>query len=245
MSENEKENLHVGHRQRLISKFLASPENLPDHELLEILLFYAIPRRDTNALAHKILRVFGNLTAVFNASEQELQSVEGVGKSAAAIIVLFGKMFSRVYTVKDELDNISKFTFQTNKFGLIRYFREVSGEKFILLLLDKNFRRITHITFSESNAYTVNVNAPELAKAFAAHSPTYVVLAHNHPSGDLTPSKNDDLATAKINAICSLHGVTLLDHIICTRDDAFSYHYSARLDDIKKNYDITKFFGAV
>ena len=88
-------NLHAGHRKRLTEKFLINASALSDHELIEILLFYSIPRRDTNPLAHQLLRVFGGIDGLLNASAQEISSISGIGERSATNILLVGEILRR------------------------------------------------------------------------------------------------------------------------------------------------------
>ena len=104
-----KDNVHSGHRERIIGKFLDNPNAFLDHELLEILLFYALPRKDTNALAHRIIRRFGSLDKVFNSSKDELKSVEGVGDKIANLIILVGQVHKNLQNSKDVKKRLDTF----------------------------------------------------------------------------------------------------------------------------------------
>lgn len=226
----------------MLKKFTLGASAMPDHEILEMVLFYAIPRTDTNPIAHRLLRVFGSLKKVFSASAEELTAVEGVGERTACFLSLFGQVAKRAFSQKDELSQIKTFVFNKNKNDLIAFFKGLKEEKFIILMLDGKYKLLAHAEFNDENRSKVSAEIPEIALAFALNKPKFAIIAHNHPSGNFNPSKEDDFATAKINAICSLHGVTLIDHIICTNSDAFSYHFSGALETIKRNYDINKFF---
>ena len=237
-----KENLHGGHRERMMQKFKQSADAMPEHEILEMILFYAIPRVDTNPIAHRLLRVFGSLSKVFSASAEELTAVDGVGERTACFLSLFGQVAKRAFSAPDALSEIKRFSFNKNKADLIEFFKGLTEEKFIILMLDKKYNFLSHTEFNDQHRDKVTAEIPEIALAFALHKPTFAIIAHNHPSGNFMPSKEDDLATAKINAICALHRVTLIDHIICSDRDAYSYHYAGALEEIKTNYDINKFF---
>lgn len=238
-----KENLHGGHRDRMIEKFYSAPNVMPDHEILEMILFYAIPRVDTNPIAHRLLKTFGSLKGVFKATPEELTSVDGIGIKAASFLLLFGQVVERTKNQTDPLAEINQFSYQSSKDNLIAYFRRFREEQFVALLLDKHYKLISYVQFCDHAKTNVTAEIPELTLALALHKPHYVVIAHNHPSGKVLPSRDDDAATAKINAICSIAGITLLDHVICTTNDAHSYHYDGTLDKLKKQYDITKFFN--
>ena len=238
-----KENLHSGHRDRMTEKFMMNPSYMHEHEILEMLLYYAIPRVDTNPIAHRLLRMFGSLNGVFKATPEKLSAVEGVGDKTACFISLIGEISKRTCVHEDALSNIDTFAFHKNKDDLIAYFKNFKEERFIILMFNDKLKLLSHAQFSDDNVSSVSADIPEIAFAFAIHKPKYAIIAHNHPSGNAMPSTADDFATAKLNAICSLHGVSLVDHIICTKNDAYSYHYDNKLDKIKRDYDLSKFFG--
>ena len=83
---------------------------------------------------------------------------------------------------------------------------------------------------------------PEMAKAVAIHKPAYAIIAHNHPSGSVTPSEADDLTTMKINTLCAVHGVNLIDHVIVAGNKFYGYNSEGRLQAVKENSDLDKLF---
>ena len=241
-----KDNPHVNHRERLIDKLLKSPEIISDHELLEILLYPVIPRKDTNATAHRILSFFGNIENVFNATPEALTCIDGVGKRVAAEIVVLGKVYKKIYSEYKYTKKIRFTTFENCKQSIIDYFLDFDKEVFIFIMLDKNQTEISRIVFEENNKTSFTADIPEISKAISVNNPIYAIIAHNHPSGNVTPSVLDDLATAKINMICDFHGVRLLDHIIVSRYDAYSYNFTdGKLDYISDKYNINNLFNSV
>lgn len=238
-----KENLHSGHRERMMERFLCAPESLADHEILELLLYYALPRVDTNPIAHRLLRTFGSLKGVFNATPQQLASIDGLGERSAIFVAVLGQLGKRMQISTDPLLEISKFSFNENKHNLKAFFSGLKEEVFIAILLDAKQHFINYVKFSNYNHTSVTAEIPELAHALALNRPAFVVVSHNHPSGIVLPSKEDDVATAKINAICYVAGAKLLDHIICTDNDVYSYHYANTLNQIKDEYNIETLFN--
>ena len=101
---------HDGHRQRLKTEFLARPDSFPDHKLLELLLFYANPRSDTNPLAHELLNHFGSLAGVLDATPEELQKVKGVGEHAAVLFKTAKELAGRYLTARTQMDDIARNT---------------------------------------------------------------------------------------------------------------------------------------
>ncbi len=225
-------NLHQGHRKRMIERFLSNPDGFSDHEIMEIVLYSAIPRKDVNELAHKLLRVCGSLSGVFNAENELLLSIDGIGPSAVAHIKVMGQLIKRIYKDKPKRE---KFIFCKMKPKLIEAFKDEVNEKFLLYLLDKN-QFVKGVLEYDGGSYDeISFDVKEFAKAVSALNADSAVLAHNHPSGDISPSFTDDLTTKKIAIMLRVHSVTLYDHIIVGKDDAFSYHFSDRLSNLLEN----------
>lgn len=229
-------NVHSGHRERMLNKFMSHPESMLDHELLEMFLFDSIKRKDTNELAHSLLNTFGNIKNVFSASAKELTSVKGIGEKTAKNILLYGALFQRIQKVSDKPKKPLSFSFAKNKQTIIEMFEGVFVEVFSIILLDKTYTPLTTMTFTDYKANSVSGNLKEIANAIAINKPTYAMIAHNHPSGNVTPSKADDLATVQINILFLSHGVTLLDHVIVNGENAYSYYIEHRLEKLKKDF---------
>ncbi len=233
----DKENVHHGHRKRLTDKFLINAKTLSDHELLESLLFFAIPRKNTNEMAHKLISSLGSLDKVFSASKEELTSIGGVGEKAALQILIVGRIFNVIKDSKKESLHIGNNLEFTNY--LSNVFNGEKAEKFVLLLLKKNYEVISQYWFSEDNSDMVSANMTDLAQVLAINKPSRILLAHNHPSGDSTPSEEDDKATAKILMLCSMCGMKLDDHVI-VGDKFYSYRNMDRLKRIAEKADVNK-----
>lgn len=232
---NDAENLHAGHRERMIEKFLKSPLAFSDHELLEVLLFYSIPRKNTNDIAHRLLRSFGTLEKVFSASSEELKSISGIGDRVATEIMVVGRLIDLSSKRETSVQKLS--TLGALKKILIDYFYGLKEEKFLLILLDVKYKVITKISFSDDKKEQVTADIPEIANAFALHKPAFAVISHNHPSGSVEPSKEDDITTRKIDVLCNIHCVKLIDHVIVAGERTYSYHHNDRLNEIKKQTD--------
>ena len=230
-----KENLHQGHRARMMEKFLNHPESLLDHELLEVLLFGLIPRVDTNKIAHKLLKVFGSLEVLFKASGKEIMCVEGVGKNTASHIKTIGEIYKRVYCNSALSKNNKLGTIEQAKKAVIDSFDNSLEEVLKVFLLDAKYKIITSITFENNRIDQVSISNQEIAKAIAINSPAFVLLAHNHPSNNLRPSDQDDFATQQIYEIAKVHGATLIDHFIVGRNCVYSYRSDNRLDVVIEN----------
>ena len=230
-------NLHSGHRERMMEKFVNAPDGMATHELLEIMLFSVMPRKDTNELAHNLLLTFGTVKRLFSATPKELMSVKGVGKSIAAHIATFGKLMNEI-AFRADYNKTTFSSFHKNKQDVIDMFINPTIEKFFVVLLDAKCKETTRIEFESRSENMVSINASTLAKAIAINNPVNALIAHNHPSGDIRPSRDDDIATAKIYMLCKLQGVTLLDHVIIGKNNnAYSYFVDGRIDKITKMID--------
>jgi DNA repair protein RadC len=220
----------------MIEKFLNNPQSFSDHELLEVLLFYAIPRRNTNEIAHRLLRTFGSLEKVFNADKQMLKSVDGVGDKVAAEIMLVSRLINVIHEKQTTPTRIANFG-ELYKY-IQKLFENVKKvEKFNMVLLSSEFKVLTCVDFTDNIASSVSVEIPELVNAFVIHKPKYLIISHNHVSGDPKPSESDDVMTMRVNILCALHGVKLFDHLIVGKT-LYSYRDKGDLDRLMVKADI-------
>lgn len=225
--------MHEGHRQRMFAHLKEDAAGLMDHELLEILLFYAIPRKNTNPLAHTLIASFGSLEGVMNASYDKLLEVDGIGEGAATYLSALSTLFSRLNSKEKEIPKVFN----------VRSFSEFLGSRFVgcteeaveIYCLDQGHRVRFTKRFTSFMPDKVTIPPDEVGHLVATQRPHSLVVAHNHPSAPSTPSAADDRFTAQMQILCMIHGATLDDHIIVGTDEPFSYFLSGRLDAIKKN----------
>ena len=211
---------HDGHRERLRASFL---ENGLDcfNELnsLELLLFYAIPRRDTNEIAHALLDRFGSLDGVFDASFYELCEVDGIGEQAASLIKLVPQIVR-----KSKITQTDRIRQVTNSAAAGRYFvprfMDQREEVLLLLCLDSQKRIISCTEISRGVVNSVETNIRKVAETALKCRASSVIIAHNHPDGYAIPSREDDITTKMISDSLSALGIPLIDHIIVA-DDAY------------------------
>lgn len=227
--------MHEGHRQRMYSR-LKSGENLFDHEILEILLFTACPRVNTNPLAHALLDRFGSLSQVFAADAEELQKVDGVGARIADFLKVVGFCSERAGKVEGVavLKNVS----DCKSFVSMRL-KGRSEEYLELYCIEKSglVKRILSYTSADRNRVTAD--ASEIMREIALIKPSALLVAHNHLNGSCTPSENDEIFTRQMQLMCDMGGVDLWDHIIFAADDrVYSYRAEGVLDSIKKDFKL-------
>ena len=215
-------NIHEGHRLRMKQRFLNHGlDNFDDVNALELLLFYAAPRRDTNVLAHALLDRFGSLSGVLEASEEELGSVSGVGENAAALLRLIPAL-SRRYMVDKTPDTEPVDTPTAAGRYFVPRFAYEKEEVVLALLLDARKRPQLCQELSRGVVNAAEINARRLAELVLSHHASAVILAHNHPSGVAMPSAEDETTTAKLRRAMDLLGVELCDHIIVAGCDYMS-----------------------
>jgi DNA repair protein RadC len=230
--ENEK-NVHDGHRRRLTEKILKHPEAFSDHEVLEVLLFFSIPRKDTNPIAHRLLRTFGSLENVLKATDNELIAVDGIGRASAAMLRAVGELLLRINAQPKKKESLSNL--EEVKQSVIDSLDKYPMEKSLFIMLDKKYNKIAELSFTDTEMFRVKLDMTEIVSSIVALKPSYAVLAHNHIGYDIKPSIEDDLTTKKLFALCDIHGVGLLDHVIInSKKEVFSYRKSGLMDKIKQ-----------
>lgn len=223
MADTER-NLHEGHRERLRQRFLGGGlEGFDDHTALELLLCFAIPRRDVNIIAHRLMDTFGSLHAVLNAPVEELIKVEGIGAGAAALIALVPQIARRGALSLSEAKKHPKLT--SSKIAgrfILPYFSGERTEVVYLMTLDNKCRLINCRKISEGELNYANISTRKVVEAAIRDNATSVILAHNHTSGAPLPSQCDIQATEQLQSSLSSVGISLLDHIVVADDDFVS-----------------------
>lgn len=214
--------IHDGHRQRLKDRFCREGlDNFDELHVLELLLFYCIPRVDTNPLAHRLLDHFGSLTAVLDASREELEKVQGVSGATATFLSLITQV-GRYYQVKQaEPGEILRTIEQCGRF-LLPYFFGREKETVFMLCLDAKCKVICCKKVGEGSVNSANIPIRRLVEIALGANATTVVLAHNHPSGLAIPSPDDIQTTQRVAAALDAVEVVLADHIVVSRDDFVS-----------------------
>ena len=207
----------TGHRQRLKDRFVnGGPEALPDYELLELVLFSAIPRRDTKPVAKRLLEQFGSFAEVINAPPNRLMEGEGVGTAAVTQLKVIRASALRLMRI-----GIMQRPVLASWNAVLEYCRAAMGfedrEQFRILFLDKKNRLIADEVQQEGTVDHTPVYIREVVKRALELSASAIILAHNHPSGDPTPSRADIDMTRQIVEAAKPLGIAIHDHIIVGR----------------------------
>lgn len=213
---------HTGHRKRMKKRFLEhGAEGLEDHNLLEILLYFALPRVDTNLLAHALLEYFGSIDAVMEATAEELMAVEGVGENAAALIKLIPAIGQRYLASKNAVGSVLANTEDAGNFLLPRFLGR-RDETVLLVCLDTKMKAVSCRTVASGDVSSAHISVRKVVELALAQNAPFVMLAHNHVNGLALPSAEDIETTRHLKDALALVGVTLIDHIIVAGDDFVS-----------------------
>ena len=219
--------IHEGHRARMKKKLLENGErSLADHELLEVLLYYAIPRRDTNELAHRLLKQFGSLRGVLSAPVQELACVSGVGQQAALLLGMVQMLCRRAaQREKEQIPN------SVDACGA--YFTELLGssrrEMLWQVCLDGKGKVLSSRCLAEGDVSMAAVSVRQVVEYALRAGAVGVVLAHNHPSGVALPSQEDIATTRLIRDALRTMNIQLVDHVVVADGDYVSMAASGML----------------
>ena len=212
-----KKNPHRDHRRRTLETYLkAEPGDVPAHLLLEMMLYYSIPRTDTNDVAHRLIDHFGSFNAVINASVDELTKIEGVGKRTAEYLKLSSMVIKR-YGI-EEVKPAKRFQ-SMEEIG--QYFsalmRGSSEERMYVMLLDCKNGLINTRLLRTGGRMSVDIDIRKIAEMAMTGACTRIVLAHNHPSGDPEPSDADVSSTFAVKRACDSIGIELAEHFVVSR----------------------------
>ncbi len=228
--------IHEGHRQRMKRRYLRNGLNdFSEHEVLELLLFYCIPRRDTNEIAHRLIDHFGSLAKVFDATVSQLMEVEGMGENAALFISLIRETDAYYHLRRFDLNQPLR---NCDEYGtyLHAFFENERNEAVYLLCLDAKCMVLGCERITEGSVNTTSVPIRRVVEVALAKKATSVVLAHNHPSGIATPSDEDIQTTYQLGKTLYSVGISLVDHIVVADDEFISMAVSNlySLDDIAR-----------
>ena len=214
--------IHDGHRERMRKQLKTSGmDSLSDVQVLEVLLYYAAPRGDTNPAAHALLNRFGTLDGVFSAPEAELKKVDGVGDAAAQLIALVPQVARRCLMSRSAQIQVLDTTSKCGRY-LLPYFHGEHEEVVYLLCLDAKCKALDCVLIHRGGVNVASIAARKVVKTALDANATSVVLAHNHPSGLALPSQEDKQTTMVLKAALDAVGVVLADHIIVADDDFVS-----------------------
>lgn len=216
-------NPHQNHRARVRETFRkAGVDGMPDHNLLELLLFYSIPRKDTNEIAHRLIETFGSLNGVFDAPYERLMEVEGMGESSALLLSLVPGICRRYAEGMTDKKKINLSTPEAVGDYIVKKYYGCKTEIFYMLCLDAVGNLINCCKLSEGTIGTVVVDKRIMLEIALRNNADKVIFAHNHPNGLAIPSRDDLEMTCDLSSVLSTVGMRLADHFIVAGDEYIS-----------------------
>ena len=222
-------NIHAEHRQRVKKRFRSEGlDHFEELHALELLLFYANPREDTNEIAHDLLNRFGSLRNVLEAPVEQLMTVNKIGEHAAILLTLV-KGIAQKYVISDVDLKALNTTAECGDY-LVGRFIGRRDETVMLLCLDAKRSPLCCRVVSEGSVNAAEISTRKVVEAALAANATSVILAHNHPSGIAVPSMQDIVTTRRMGAALSAVDITLEDHIVVAGRDYVSLRDSNYYD---------------
>ncbi|MCL1975323.1 MAG: hypothetical protein FWG61_04080 [Firmicutes bacterium] len=221
---NKESFIHSGHRLRLKKRYLDEGlEFFSEHQVLELLLYYALPRTDTNVLAHGLIDHYGSLAAVLEADYEDLRRQNGLGDHAALLLNLLPYLW-RYYQLSRDNRQI-KIIHDHKELAAfaVALFTRQDKEAFYLICLDAQNKVLRIVKMNEGGLDSVHIKARTVAEAALRYKAKSVVLAHNHPAGSLKPSAGDIETTNLLIALLNALDIGVQDHIIVANGKYFSF----------------------
>ena len=220
-----------GHRQRVKDRFRKEGlDGFEESHALELLLFYAIPRRDTKPVARRLLDKFGSLATVMEAPIEALQQVEGIGPGAATFLKLVHEMGG--YYLKNRDQDVCILN-DLNVCGdyLVKFFRGKRTESVWVLCLDAKCKLLACQQVAEGGVDCVSISPRSVMEVALNVNASSVILAHNHPGGYAKPSDSDVVTTRYLGKVLATMGLPLVDHFVVAEGDYISMRQSGLYED--------------
>lgn len=239
----ENKNIHSGHRERLRARALETNlEGFEEHQILELLLGFVIPRKDTNPIAHNLIKEFGSLSGVLNAEVNDLTKVSGVSNYSASFLVLLKDVF-RKYK-QSQVKNIKTITNTREAIQICKSeIGDLAQENILILCIDNSNRVAYKKILATGFSNTTSISIRKIVDVVVKSNSSNIILSHNHPNGTQNPSPEDDDTTQKLVLTLGLSGINILDNIIVGNDGCYSYFVSGKLskyyENIKDNKILT------
>ncbi len=226
-TEDKKVNIHKGHRDKIKKRYYESGlKGMPDHNVLEFLLFFGIPQKDTNPIAHELINKFGSFSGVLEAKMSDLLSVKGMTENAACLLTMLLPTYKRYVNSLHK----RKRKFETTE-EIVEFLRplylDTQNERVYVLCFDSQERLIACRAMSDGTEASAYFDCKMMASIILEVKAKKVIISHNHPNGSLRPSNDDVAVTETMREFLSYLNVQLLDHIIITDKSYFSMAHSS------------------
>lgn len=234
--KNKPVNIHAGHRQRLRANVLKNGlSSMHEHQVLEYMLTFVMPQKDTNELAHSLINEFGNLSNVLETDIALLKTVKGVGDVVAHYLYSFRHLYH--YYQQNKLNSVKELI---NTQQTVSYFKTLLKgkitEELHLIGLDSQSRVIYSNIIERGTSNHTNITIRKITNVIINNNLSNVVIAHNHPSGSAKPSIEDDLFTRNLLVSLCSNDVNLLDHVVVGDEEVYSYMQADKLKEYKDEY---------
>lgn len=212
---------HEGHRQRLKNRFLNDGlSGFEKHNILELLLFYSIPQKDTNDIAHELLKTFGSLKGVFEADFNELIKVKGVKENTATLLKLIPEVARQYMLEEVDSEKVFDTVEKIGKYFIRKYIGEIN-EVVYMMLLDNGYKVINVVRLHEGSVNSSSISLRQIMTEVLKSNASMVVIAHNHPNGAPVPSMEDMNTTYSLKSTLSSYDVKLIEHILVAGNEYF------------------------
>lgn len=228
-----KNNLNAGHRQRCREKFVSCRDSMKDYELIEMILFFAFPRKDTKNIAKILMDKFKNITNLINADVDQLKSVDGIGDSVICVLKLFQEVHLRMLKENIEEDDIKLNSIA----NVVKYCKSKIGhlvhEEVLILFIDNSGNLVYEDVISSGSVNEVNVYKNLIITKATQNGACGIIMVHNHPSGNSKPSQADIELTAEMYKLLKQVKMDLVDHIIVSRNNIYSFVERGMMNKIR------------
>ena len=212
---------HEGHRQRLKNRFLNDGlSGFEKHNILELLLFYSIPQKDTNDIAHELLKTFGSLKGVFEADFSELMKIKGIKENSATLLKLIPEVARQYMLEEVDSERVFDTAEKIGKYFIRKYIGEVN-EVVYMMLLDNGYNLLNVVRLHEGSVNSSSISPRQIMTEIIRTNASMVVMAHNHPNGAPVPSMEDMNTTYSLKSTLSTYDVKLIEHILVAGNEYF------------------------
>lgn len=234
----DKKDQHISHRQRMYDRYAqAGIDGFAPHEVLELMLYYAIPRKDVNPLAHDLIDSFGSFAGVLDAHVDDLAQIGGMSSRTAVYLGMYPKIM-RLYNTqkamtKDALSSVAK---------VAEYLHDLyighNKEAFYLLCLDAKCRLIQAVQINTGEVGGINIHPKNIVESAIRYNSSQVIFSHNHPYGQVEPSQEDTLFTRRLAVVMHTIDIPVIDHMIVNELESYSFARDGKMEQINKEVNI-------
>ena len=229
---------HLNHRQRMYERYQKSGlDGFAPHEALELMLYYVIPRKDVNPLAHELIDAFGSFSNVLDAHPDDLTKIDGVSDRCAVYLNMYPNVM-RLYNSQKAQSSAPLDSAEKVISFLSELFYGWNKEVFYLLCLDARCRLTQYVQISVGETGGMHVHPKKLVESAIRYNSSQVIFAHNHPSGVVTPSDEDVLFTRRLAVVMATIDIPVIDHVILNDISSYSFAQQGEMQRINKDVNI-------